>query len=141
VSYVCPECKLCHCSEECLTSHSGKTHPPPPPVPTRGERISDALVVGFGFLARWAFFIASYFALVVYCNETDWSAFNTRFAELTIAKVGGALAHLTIVLLLGFGLFKWAFISGAKKYRSWAKFTFWTCAFGMAAYLLIFGRR
>ena len=141
VSYVCPECSRAHCSEGCLTSHSSKTHPPPPPVPTLGERINDAIVVGFGFLARWTFFIASGLALLVYCSDADWSAFNTRFAELTITKVFGAFAQLTIVTLLGVGLLRWAFSSGPKKYRSWAKFVFWTCVWGVAAYVVFFGKR
>lgn len=107
------------------------------PIP----RIVLSIVVCFGFVVRWTFFAASGLAVFVYCAEADWSAFNTRFADLTIAKVIQALLRLSVVGFLAWALWKWAFDSGKTKtehYVAWAYLAFYGFLACLILYRLIF---
>jgi hypothetical protein len=80
------------------------------------ERIGHAVAAGFGFLARWTFFVASELAAWAYCAAGDWSAFNTRFADLTVSRVLETAARPAVVVLLSGGLYWW-FIGPPESYR------------------------
>jgi hypothetical protein len=130
MAVICPTCKAGYCSTKCLTDHV-KTHPR---VRTPKDRLVEGLVVGFGVVLRWAFFIGVGVALIVYVDEADWSAFHTRFADLTIARLAETLARAFLVALMALVFGKWAFRSGKKQYAFWAVLVF----YGSVGLLLLY---
>lgn len=137
VAYICPTCNEGHCSAKCLTGHIADSHKAPPLVPSSYERVVHALLVGLGFIVRWTFFIASGLALLVYCAGADWSMFDTRFADLTIARFVETLTRVSLVGLLGWGLWKWAFKRGKKEYLAWLYCVFYGIGACLAAAYLV----
>jgi hypothetical protein len=46
---------------------------------------------------------------------------HTKFADLTLASLGGIVATLWILLSAWWLFYKWAFAEGEKNYKAWAK--------------------
>ena len=102
----------------------------------RMERIGHAIVVGFGFIVRWAFFIASGLAIFLYSTEADWSAFHTKLAELTLSSLFETIVRLALVGLVSSGLCSWAFFRpGEKNYKAWASLGGWVIAIAAWIYM------
>lgn len=100
--------------------------PPPLGLPDRDE-LADLIgpeggwvVLGRG--VRVVFFVGAAVGLWAYVQWVDWAAFNTPLAEVTMASLGKAFFHGTVVVTLSIGGLRWALTTGEKYYEAWGRF-------------------
>jgi len=100
------------------------------------ERTLDALLVMFGFLACWAFFLGAAFYLCNVWVEADWSAFSRKLAEVSVDELISTALKFGFLFLITSAVLGWALRRPRKRdYRLWGKIAGY--ALGIAALIYL----
>jgi hypothetical protein len=85
-------------------------------------RTPDELLADFGRIVRFAFFVAAAGGLYLAHTSADWTAFNTPFAELTLAAVFRVVAKAGLFIVATVVWCRWAFAAAQERdYEAWAR--------------------
>lgn len=91
----------------------------PPLRRTRNEWITD-----LGRTVRLLFFVLMSGAIYLFFRNVDWSVPDTRFADLTIRKLGDYILSVLGGAFAVWHIGCWAFSGAEKDYRCWATWGF-----------------